>query len=146
MNVFEKSKSCARKLKKLYADYSKSVVDEGLRKFLTSMSEQENSHLQFLEEKQEELANRKDLMEEAEALDGSIEACSEPKEVKELERVDFFSYAMEIEEQTMNMYKSIYESCNKNGELFSIFHSLFEEEKRHLSLVKDRYELESLMS
>ena len=146
MNVFEYSKTCAMRLKKLYAEYSKSVDDEGLRKFLTSMSEQENSHLQFLEEKYKELANRKDLVAKAEALVESLEDCPEPKEVKELERVDFFSYAMELEEQVMNLYKSIFESCDKNGELFSIFHSLFEEEKRHISLVKDRYELESLMS
>ena len=146
MNVFEYSKTCALRLKKLYAEYAKRVTDEGLRKFLTSMSEQENSHLQFLDEKIKELANRRDLMQSAETIAASLDECPEPQEVGDFERIDFFSYVMELEEQTMNMYKSIYESCDKNGELFSIFHSLFEEEKRHLLLVNDRYELESLMS
>jgi len=145
MNVFDYTRSCAQRLKKVYSDYAKSTTDEGLRKFLLSMSEQESSHLQLLSEKLNELSGRKEVIAEAQRLGSDISGCREQKNVADLERVDFFSYAMGLEEETMNTYKKIYENCEPNGELSSLFHSLYEEEKRHYALVKDRYELESLL-
>lgn len=143
--IFEKAQECANTLQKIYSDYEKVVQDEGLRRFLRSMSVQEDSHHQYLEEKFEEMSSRSDLMEEAKKLKEEVGCCPEPKDVTGLSRLDFFSYAMECEKSAMNLYKQLYDKCSTEYEgLSSFFHSLYVEEKRHLSLVQDRYELESL--
>ncbi|MFO7850029.1 MAG: ferritin-like domain-containing protein [Spirochaetia bacterium] len=145
MNAFEYSIGCAKKLKKMYSDYSKATVDEGLRKFLTSMGEQEVAHIQFLEEKMKEHAAHKEIMERAEGVTKDLLDFPEEKSVASMNKMDFFTYAIELEERAMKIYKSIFDWCNDNGEFASIFKSLYDEEKRHLSLVKDRYELESMI-
>lgn len=145
MTVFDYSMEGAKRLKKVYTDYSKSVEDEGLRKFLKSMVEQETSHFQLLEEKFNELSGNSEIIKRAEEIVPQLTPLPDIKEVSSMERVDFFAYAMEMEEKTMEIYKTIHEICVHTEELSSLFHSLYEEEKRHLSLVKDRYELESLM-
>ncbi|MFP4180284.1 MAG: ferritin-like domain-containing protein [Spirochaetaceae bacterium] len=145
MDAFDYSIDCARRLKKMYSEYSKAVVDEGLRKFFSSMGEQEVSHIQFLKEKKREHAAHKATMQRAEEVTKELGDPPPEKEVASMDKLDFLSHAAEMEEQTMNLYKKVLDCCNDNSEFSSIFKSLYDEEKRHLALVKDRYDLESLM-
>ena len=144
-SIFDYAESCATRLRSMYAEYAKGPVDEGLRQFLRSMSEQEASHLRFIREKVEELGRGRETDGDAGELLEGIGDAPERKDVKTLSRVDFLAHAMEMEEWTMEMYKRVSEKWGRSDEIASLFRSLYEEEKRHLSLVKDRYELESLI-
>lgn len=145
MDAFDYSIACAKKLRKMYSEYSKTAVDEGLRKFFFSMGEQEVSHIQFLEEKKREHAAHRVIMQKAEEVIKELGDLPPERDVASMGKLDFLSHAAEMEEQTMNLYKKVLNCCDDNGEFSSIFKSLYDEERRHLSLVKDRYDLESLM-
>jgi len=144
-SVFEIAQESARRLRSVYTEYAKGPVDEGMRQFLRSMAEQEASHLRFLQEKLSSLSHDAELKAKAEDVSASMNELPPEKEVKSLSRIDFFAHVLELEEWTMKMYRHISESCGERNEMADFFHSLYEEERRHHSLVKDRYELESLL-
>lgn len=109
------------------------------------MGEQEVSHIQFLEEKKREHASHSAIMQRAEEVTRELEYPLPKKDVASMDKLDFLAHAAEMEERTMNLYKKVLDCCHDNGEFSSIFKSLYDEERRHLALVKDRYDLESLM-
>ena len=132
----------AEYLQKMYTSYAKSVTDEGLRKFLQSMAEQERSHRQYLKEEMEEVGEL-DESPYAEVL-GAAEIRPNMDELQSYSRTDFLEHAMRTQEVFLDLYQRLSDAC-PTDELATFFHSMYIEERRHYSLVKDRYELEALL-
>jgi rubrerythrin len=126
----------------MYAAYARVTEDPGLRKFLQSMAEQERSHKQYLGEELKKAgsqtrSNLADLLADA--------AVRERFEPSSYGRTEFLRHAMEEEQKLLGLYKRLWEA-SPSEELATFFHSMYIEEQRHYKLVKDRYELDSLLS
>jgi rubrerythrin len=141
--LFSTLKNKAEYLRKMYAAYARLTEDEGFRKFLNSMAEQERSHRQYLEEEVREAGEQA-----RQAFSEVLSNCEVPEgelDVGSYSRTDFLGYAMEMERSLLELYDALSQAA-PSEELTTFFHSMYIEEKRHHGLVKDRYELESLLS
>ncbi len=133
----------AEYLQQMYKAYARSTGDEGLRKFLNSMAEQERSHRQYLGEELQEVGEQAQKM-----FDEILTNHSVPTNALDPEgysRTEFLQHAMESEHALLALYQELSEKAPTDS-LRTFFHSMYIEEQRHYNLVKDRYELESLLS
>lgn len=132
-------------LQNAFSRYSLSVQDEGLRKFLNSMQSQEKSQLETVEEHAAELSNcsvhTQTIAEIARRISDMSLAL---EELIQLPRLKYFEHMLEMGKYAEQLYHESEVVC-QSLQLKELLHSLYEEEKRHIALLEDRFELEQLL-
>jgi hypothetical protein len=127
-----------------FTHYCLAVHDEGLRKFLNSMHSQEKSQQETVDEHAAELSSCSaqtqtiaDLVSHISDISMALEA------LIQLPRLKYLEHMLEMGKYTGQLYYESEVVC-KSHQLKELLHSLYEEEKRHIALLEDRYELEQL--
>ena len=132
-------------LNSAYKRYASAVHDEGFRKFLNSMSSQEEANIDSVEEHSDELKSYQvDTDSIVDAVRTIESAHKELSVLSNLERIDFLEYMLKIEKLSERLYKECEQAC-QNEVTAEFLHSLHEDEKRHTALLQDRFELEQLL-
>ncbi|MFW5727539.1 MAG: hypothetical protein ACOCW5_03030 [Spirochaetia bacterium] len=128
-----------------YTRYASAAHDEGFRKFLSSMSSQEEANLDSVEEHADALKSYQvDTKSLAEVVRTLESAHKDLNGLLELERIEFLEYMLVIEKLSARLYKEC-EQTSQSEAAAEFLHSLHEDEKRHIALLRDRYELEQLL-
>ncbi|MFO7730048.1 MAG: hypothetical protein R6V86_04705 [Spirochaetia bacterium] len=132
-------------LQDAYKHYSLAVQDEGFRKFLNSMHSQEKSQQETVDEHAAEISSCSahnqtiaDLISQISDIKIALE------EVRKLPRLKYLEHMLEMGKYTGQLYKKSEAVC-QSPQLKELLHSLYEEEKRHIALLEDRFELEQLL-
>jgi len=128
-----------------FKQYAAAVHDEGFRKFLNSMRSQEEANLATLEEHAAEL---KSYSAHTEALSTVVRKLTALKKdvhlLSALKRTEFLEYILELHKVWAELYRECENAC-KSEATAEFIHSLREDEKRHIALLQDRFELEQLL-
>ncbi len=134
-----------QQLRNVYKKYALLVHDEGLRKFLNSMASQEEANLDSIKEHEKELKACTCRNSEVEQTISHLKRHSKPyEELAQLERIDYLGLMLEIEKISTSLYKRCESVCTTT-ETTELIHSLAEDERRHVGLLQDRFELEQLI-
>ncbi len=132
-------------LNSAYTRYASAVHDEGFRKFIRSMSSQEEANIDSVEEHSAELKSYQvDTDSLAEVVRTLESAHKDLNKLLDLERIEYLEYMLEIEKLSERLYKECEHAC-RNEAAAEFLHSLHEDEKRHIALLQDRFELEQLL-
>ena len=132
-------------LQEAFKHYSLAAHDEGLRKFLNSMQSQEKSQQETVDEHAAELSSCSAQTKTITALVSQISDISIAlEELTRLPRLKYLEHMLKIGEYTGRLYFECEAVCQSHR-LKELLHSLYEEEKRHVALLEDRFELEQLL-
>jgi|SRR6056297_998939 len=132
-------------LQDAYKHYSLAVQDEGFRKFLNSMRSQERSQQETVDEHAAELSSCSVQVQTVVDLISRISDISIAlEELTQLHRLKYLEHMLEMGKYTGQLYYESEAVC-QSLRLKELLHSLYEEEKRHIALLEDRFELEQLL-
>src|SRR6056297_1756103 len=132
-------------LQDAFKHYSLSAHDEGLRKFLNSMHSQEKSQQETIDEHSVELSSCSAHTKTITTLVSQISDNSIAlEELTQLPRLKYLEHMLKMGKYTGQLYYECEAVCQSH-QLKELLHSLYEEEKRHIALLDDRFELEQLL-